>query len=358
MLYRPILPPRASDIGYLANEPTMTSPVSSRLRAAPVRVVVLVAIVTALSTMVAVSPASAHDPIFVEADQTTPDVGPYMPDGAISWALYGSVLDVGDTRGFEFDLRDGEELYISLLIPNLEPELSLTDDELPVIELEAPDGTTRTITNDMREQFDEPFSNTSYITLSEVREPAQAGRYKGLVIGAAASRFTVAIGEREEFFTPAERTGDRPSSFPGIAAPLQAWYSTPPGEEVATDLAEGDAEIQMDMIEEAMESGEGSAPEGALGDGTGDGSDSADGGSLGWVAPVVALAAVAVGAGWVRGPPASPNRPSGRLTDESEVGSSSQQSLQCFLTDDPRLPGLGSHHRATVPLRLRHRIGH
>ena len=115
----------------------------------------------------AVPPASAHDPIFVQAEQTTPDVGPYMPDGAISWALYGSVLGPGDTRGFEFDLRDGEELYISLLIPNLEPELSLTDDqELPVLELEAPDGTTRTLTNDMREPFDEPFSATSYVTLN------------------------------------------------------------------------------------------------------------------------------------------------------------------------------------------------
>ncbi len=251
------------------------------------------------------SPASAHDPIFVEEDQTTPDVGPYLPDGTISWALYGSVLEPGDTRGFEFDLREGEELYISLLIPNLEPELSLSDGELPVIELEAPDGTTMTIGNDMREPFDEPFSNTSYLTLSELREPAQAGRYRGMVVGAAPSRFTVAIGEREEFFTPAERTGDRPSSFPGIAEPLQAWYSTPPGEEAPGELAEGDAEIQMEMIEDAMEEGVGSAPEGALDDSRSEGEAAAeetssdDGGSLGWVAPAVAAVAAALGAGWV-----------------------------------------------------------
>lgn len=277
-------------------------------------------------TVVGAVPASAHDPIFVQEDQTTPDVGPYLPDGTISWALYGSVLEPGDTRGFEFDLREGDDLYISLLIPNLEPELSLSDDELPVIELEAPDGTITTITNDMREPFDEPFSSTSYLTLSELREPAQAGRYRGVVVGSAPSRFTVAIGEREEFFTPAERTGDRPSSFPGIAAPLQAWYSTPPGEEAPGELAEGDAEIQMEMIEEAMEEGVGSAPEEALeespssgeeaaadGDGTeGTGSDDTgtedagtddaatdDGGSLGWVAPAVAAVAVALGAGWV-----------------------------------------------------------
>ncbi len=217
-----------------------------------------------------------------------------MPDGAISWALYGSVLESGDTRGFEFDLRDGEELYISLLIPNLEPELSISDDELPTVELEAPDGTTTSIVPEVREVFDEPFSNTSYVTLAELREPAQEGRYRGVVNGSAPSRFTVAIGEREEFFTETERSGDRPTSFPGIAPPLQAWYATPPGAEAPTDLAEGDAEMQLDMIEEAMEDGEGSAPEGAFGE-----TDSDEGAGLGWVAPVVALLAAAVAGGWL-----------------------------------------------------------
>lgn len=276
------------------------------------RLLATAAAATFVLTVVGAGPAAAHDPIFVVEDQTTPDEGPYLPDGAISWALYGSVLGPGDTRGFEFDLREGEELYISLLIPNLEPELSLADDELPVIELETPDGTTRTLVNDMRETFNEPFSNTSYLTLSEVREPAQEGRYRGLVVGSAPSRFTVAIGEREEFFTPAERTGDRPSSFPGIAAPLQAWYSTPPGEEVSVDLAEGEGEIEMEMIEEAIEEGAGSAPAEALEDGTseealddstadealGENTTDADG-SLGWVAPAAAAVAVVLGAAWV-----------------------------------------------------------
>ena len=260
--------------------------------------------VSAILALIA-APASAHDPIFVEEDQTTPDVGPYMPDGAISWALYGSVLDSGDTRGFEFDLRDGEELYISLLIPDLEPETTLSDDELPVIELESPDGTTRTIENDMREPFAERFSNTSYLTLSEIREPAQQGRYRGVVVGSSPSRFTVAIGEREEFFTETERSGDRPSSFPDLAAPLQAWYSTPPGAEAPVELAEGEAEMEMDLIEEAIDEGIGSAPEGALGESSTDEegalveSPTDEDGSLGWVAPAAAAVAVALGGGWI-----------------------------------------------------------
>ena len=190
--------------------------------------VIALALTVAL-TVTGGGPAAAHDPIFVEEDQTTPDAGPYMPDGAISWALYGSVLDSGDTRGFEFELREGEELYISLLIPNREPEISLADRRTS---RDRVGGTRRDDPNDHQrysgETFDEPFSNTSYLTLSELREPAQAGRYRGLVVGSAPSRFTVAIGEREEFFTPAERTGDRPASFPGIAAPLRPGTPLPP----------------------------------------------------------------------------------------------------------------------------------
>jgi hypothetical protein len=270
----------------------------------------LAAAVCVIATlMVTALPAAAHDPIFLNDDQTTPDTGPYMPDGTISWALYGSVLDVGDTRGFEFDLRADEELYVSLLIPNLEPELSLTDAELPTVELETPSGEVMMIDADMRETFDEPFSNTSYVTLAEIRQPSEAGRYRGLVIGNAATRFTVAIGEREIFFTETERSGDRPASFPEMAGPLNVWYSTPAGETPA-DATDGEAEIQMDLIEEAMESGEAEAPAEAAADTTADdnpadeddsGDEAAaaatddDGNGLNLVAPLVLLAAIVAG---------------------------------------------------------------
>ena len=47
--------------------------------------------------------------------------------------------------------------------------------------------------------------------------------------------------------------------------PLTAWYTTlPNGEPDPTALAEGEAEIDLDMIEDAMESGEAEAPEGSL----------------------------------------------------------------------------------------------
>lgn len=284
---------------------------------------VLVAVcVGALLTMTWASAAAAHDPIFLTDEQTTPDTGPYLPDGSISWALYGTVLSDGDTRGFEFDLRDGDELLAQITIPKIEPEISLTDDELFTLAITRPDGTIIDLAPEYREIFDEPFSRTSYVILNEVREPAQAGRYTAVVTGNAPARFSVAIGIEETFFTPAERTVDRPTSFPEIGRPLGIWYSTPPGEEPNTEaLAAGEAQVDLDMIEEAMEDGGATAPDGALdpaeatsGDDTDadtgadaetdtnqqaltDDSTDDDGSSTGWVAPVVVALIAIIGAG-------------------------------------------------------------
>jgi hypothetical protein len=215
----------------------------------------------AITTLIAVtsalgfaSPAAAHDPIFLTDDQTTPDIGPYLPDGAISWAIYGTFPEAGQTRGFEFDLREGDDLYISLLIPNLEPEVGLPDPELPYVELTMPDGEVRTLEAEIREVFDEQFSQTSYVTLVEIKEPAIVGRHSVLVHSLAPSRFVVAVGEQEVFFTPADRTVDRPSDFLGIAGPLNAWYQTPPGgEPPATDEPAEDVQIDVEAMETELE---------------------------------------------------------------------------------------------------------
>ena len=274
--------------------------------------------------------ASAHDPIFLADEQITPDIGPFLPDGAISWALYGTFQAAGETRGFEFDLRDGDELFISLLIPNLEPELSLATEELPYLELTLPDGTVRMLGPVIREVFDEQFSRTSYVTLNEQVEPGIAGRHSVLVHSRAPARFTVAVGQREEFFTPADRTVDRPSSFLEISEPLNTWYQTPPGattplpvdrdEGVDVDVEIVESELERMAEEAAAEQDEapiGLADEGGdvAGSEPGDevsevakpvateGSDDDQSGGS-WILPV-ALVSVAVGAGvvmyWRRG---------------------------------------------------------
>ena len=261
----------------------------------------LAAVIAGIMLTLAV-PAAAHDPIFLTADQMTPDTGPYLPDGAISWAIYGTFPTAGETRGFEFDLRDGDELFASLLIPNLEPETSLSDTELPYAELTLPSGEVRTLEAEIREVFDEPFSSTSYVTLVEVKEPAVAGRHTVLVHSRGPARFVVAVGEREEFFTPAERTVDRPSSFMGIADPLNAWYQTPPGSaaETVTDDIVDDVEIDVGAIEEELEaiaeaaSTTTTVAEAAPASVAADGDD---GSGLTWVLPVVIVVAAAASGG-------------------------------------------------------------
>ncbi|MDJ0925721.1 MAG: hypothetical protein QNJ77_14290 [Acidimicrobiia bacterium] len=214
------------------------------------------AIITAGVTLALATPVAAHDPIFLTDEQMTPDTGPYLPDGAISWAIYGTFPAAGETRGFEFDLRDGDDLYASLLIPNLEPEISLPDTELPYAELTLPNGEILILEAEIREVFDEQFSGTSYITLVELKEPAIAGRHTIVVHSRGPARFVVPVGEREEFFTPAERTVDRPTSFMGIADPLNAWYQTPPGAngaETPTEASIDEVEIDVEGMETELE---------------------------------------------------------------------------------------------------------
>ncbi len=286
------------------------------------RPAIAVAALTALLLLVMAAPAMAHDPIFLTEDQTSPETGPYLPDGTISFAVYGTLLDAGDTRGLEFDLRDGDDLYLSLLIPDLEPEVNLPDAELPTMTLVSPDGSSREIGPDMRSPFADPFSGTNYVTLYETVEPADGGRHQLLVTGTTPTRFVVAVGTREEFFTPTERSGDRPNSFPGIAAPLNEWYTTSADGTVQDTAAEGDGvDIDVDLVEEELaklaeeESAESGPADDAEGDSdgeaaapaadtvgsVGDDGDGENGSATTWIAPAaVAVAAIGGGAVYFR----------------------------------------------------------
>jgi hypothetical protein len=197
------------------------------------------------------SPASAHDPIFLADDQTTPESGPYLPDGTISFALYGALRAPGETRGFQVEFAEGDELYLSLLIPNLLPENALPQNQLPVLQVTAPDGTATEYPATTAEVFDEPFSRTSYVELFDITQPAQPGVYDVVVTAPDALRFSVAVGTTEEFGTPAERVVDRPASVIAAAGPLQQWYgTTATGEPVPTA---GEVTIDAEEVDQAVE---------------------------------------------------------------------------------------------------------
>jgi hypothetical protein len=180
--------------------------------------------------LLGVGAAFAHDPIILTDAQTTPEAGPLLPDGTISFALYGSVTGAGDTRGLRVRFAEGDALDISLLIPDLAPENELDDAALPTLQLVAPDGTTRMLVPTESVKFDEPFSKTSYVRLLELHEPALPGEYQLTVAAAAPSRFTLAVGVVEQFGTPVENVPNRADGSAGV----QQWYASPPSAPTST----------------------------------------------------------------------------------------------------------------------------
>lgn len=171
--------------------------------------------------VVGTSRADAHDPIILTDDQTAPEAGPFLPDGTISFALYGSFDAVGEMRGLRARFVDGDRLHVSLLIPDLAPENELSDNELPRLEIVDPDGGTTTLVPDLRRRFAEPFTGTNYIELIDLIDTARTGVYSITVVAGAAARFTVSVGDKETFGTPVEGVTNRAAGIDGV----MEWYA-------------------------------------------------------------------------------------------------------------------------------------
>lgn len=176
---------------------------------------------------------SAHDPIILTEEQVQPDLGPLLLDGTISFALYGSVSGPDDSRGFRVAFKEGDRLYVSLLIPDLEPEKELSSDLLPVLTMTDPFGSTTMLRPDQRVAFAEPFTGTNYVRLFDYVATATEGMYSFSVSAKTATRFTVSVGEKEMFGTPVEGVTNRTLGVDGV----MAWYATPPLEESSPSAA-------------------------------------------------------------------------------------------------------------------------
>jgi len=195
--------------------------------------------------MLPASAASAHDPIILTANQTTPDQGPLLPDGTISFALYGTLLSAGETRGFRVNFKDGDSLYLSLLIPDLPPENELDVATLPFIELTDPTNETIRLSPTERVAFAEPFTGTNYVRLLELTTLAMGGTYSVVITGAAPARFTVAVGKKEVFGTPVENVPNRDVGINGV----MSWYGNSPVAEPSTEPATAASAVQPTAID-------------------------------------------------------------------------------------------------------------
>jgi hypothetical protein len=162
------------------------------------------------------NPASAHQPVILDENDNSPERGPELVDGTVSFAVYGSITRPGELRGLSFNLKAGDRLVVDLLIPNLEPELS---SPLPSITVLDPDGNPTDPPVELGETFNESFSGTSYRYLVKMRSSAtKAGKY-GVVVGnVATGRFVIGIGDRE---VRGEVKQD------DAIGSLASWYSSP-----------------------------------------------------------------------------------------------------------------------------------
>ena len=147
-----------------------------------------------------------------------------LPDGTVSFALYGTLEEPGDTRGFRVTFAEGDNLYFSLLIPDLAPENALADDQLPRLDIVDPSGVSTTILPTTRVPFPEPFTGTNYVRLADSVGIAVAGTYEVTISGDAPARFTVSVGTKELFGTEVENAPNRDLGVGGV----MTWYETPP----------------------------------------------------------------------------------------------------------------------------------
>ncbi len=152
----------------------------------------------ALMLLTWAAPAHAHQPVPLNASDSTPARGPLLVDGTVSFAVYATVRK-GTIRGFRVGLRAADQLAMQLLIPNSSPANRLSVAELPIVTVIDPTGKRTTMPITERTPFFEPYSGTSYLYLSRLAEPARAGIYQVTVTGNSDTKVpvVVAVGSRE-----------------------------------------------------------------------------------------------------------------------------------------------------------------
>ena len=174
--------------------------------------------------------SSAHDPVFLTDDHFAPEIGPFLPDGTISFAMYGRLAEPTSTQGFQARMQQGQSLNLSLLVPAVPPEIGCEIGSLPEVKVTRPDQTSFVLSAQFRETFHEPFTNTTYLRLADHLEEAQQGEYSLLISGRAAGRYVVSIGTLERFGTDIGRY-TRPLVVGRSTSPVIEWFETDSGPE-------------------------------------------------------------------------------------------------------------------------------
>ena len=158
------------------------------------RLTPLIAIALAISLAPA---ASAHQPVVLLDTDTTPSAGPLLVDGTISFAIRASFTKSGQKKAFRASLKEGDVFSVQYLIVDKKPESGLKNSLLPQLVITSPTGKKITVAIKERTPFFETYTRTTYLYLSRVSQPAEAGIYSFVITSRARAAITVAVGDLE-----------------------------------------------------------------------------------------------------------------------------------------------------------------
>ena len=146
-----------------------------------------------------INAAIAHQPVLLTAKHSTPDKGPILVDGTVSFALRANFTKPNQQQGFRVALKAGELLNFEYLIIDRAPENKMALSKLPVVSITAPDGAKSTIKFTERTNFYEPYGRTNYLYLARFSATAIEGIYSFAIRSKAKSGITVSTGSKEIF---------------------------------------------------------------------------------------------------------------------------------------------------------------
>ena len=143
------------------------------------------------------TPASAHQPVFLLPTDTTPNAGPLLVDGTVSFAIRASFTKSGQKQAFRAALKEGDVLEVQYLIIDKKPENALKNTMLPQLVITSPTGKKFTMRFTERTKFLEEYSRTMYLYLGRYSAPAEAGIYQFVATSRARAAITIGVGYQE-----------------------------------------------------------------------------------------------------------------------------------------------------------------
>ena len=143
------------------------------------------------------APVSAHQPVFLLPGDTTPNAGPLLVDGTVSFAVRASFTKSGQKQAFRAALKEGDSLEIQYLVVDKKPENTLKNTMLPQLVVTSPSGKKLTMKLNERTKFYEPYGRTNYLYLARYSAPAEAGIYQFVATSRARAAITIAVGDKE-----------------------------------------------------------------------------------------------------------------------------------------------------------------